>query len=113
MLAERAADYGASCAALCGALRDAGCFRFAQPSGGFFVWVRLPDGVRAAELLPVAQRLGVVFLPGPVCAPTAPTAAYEGYARLCFALLEPPLLVEGVRRLAAAVAEVQAHSSLA
>ncbi len=35
--------------------------------GRYFVWVRLPEGMSAAELLPVAERHGVVFLPGPVC----------------------------------------------
>ena len=38
----------------------------------------------------------------------ADAGAYAGWIRLCFALVEAPQLAEGARRLAAAVAEVQA-----
>lgn len=104
-LQELRADYATGCAALCAAL-DAACFEFVRPRGGYFVWVRLPEGVSATALLPVCERHGVAFLPGPRCAPGA-EGEFEQYARLCFALHEPPELAEGVRRLAAAVAEVR------
>ena len=107
VMRELTADYKKSCTALCAALRAAGCFEFHEPAGGFFVWVRLPAGVTTDALLPVAESAGVVFLPGHVCAPCAPMGAYDRHLRLCFALLEPDELREGVRRLAAAVAQVQ------
>ena len=109
VLRDLCADYRVSCEAVCDELeRAASGFVFERPSGGFFVWVRLPAGVSATALLPVAeQRHGVAFLPGPVCAPDAEEGAYDGYVRLCFAWHEPEELREGVRRLAAAVREMR------
>jgi 2-aminoadipate transaminase len=34
------------------------------PDGGMFLWVRLPDGLSAVELLPQAVDKGVAFVPG-------------------------------------------------
>eukprot|EP00326_Haptolina_ericina_P041368 CAMPEP_0181257046 /NCGR_PEP_ID=MMETSP1096-20121128/50039_1 /TAXON_ID=156174 ORGANISM="Chrysochromulina ericina, Strain CCMP281" /NCGR_SAMPLE_ID=MMETSP1096 /ASSEMBLY_ACC=CAM_ASM_000453 /LENGTH=179 /DNA_ID=CAMNT_0023355345 /DNA_START=117 /DNA_END=658 /DNA_ORIENTATION=+ len=85
----------------------AGCFTFIQPSGGYFVWVQLPDNVTASSLLPVAERRGVTFLPGSICAPTASPTEYARSVRLCFAYNTAEHLVMGVKRLTAAVAEVQ------
>ena len=34
------------------------------PAGGMFVWVRLPAGMSAIELLPKAVDKGVAFVPG-------------------------------------------------
>ncbi len=35
-----------------------------EPAGGFFVWVELPAGLDAEELLPAAAEEGVTYLPG-------------------------------------------------
>lgn len=76
-LAVLKAAYAERCAALCAALRDAPVdFRFTQPRGGYFVWVRLPDDcVDAAELEPFADHEGVRFLPGDSCSATAVTVS--------------------------------------
>lgn len=37
---------------------------WSNPDGGFFVWVHLPHGIDAADLLPAAVDEGVVYLPG-------------------------------------------------
>ncbi|ESP90159.1 aminotransferase-like domain-containing protein [Candidatus Halobonum tyrrellensis] len=37
---------------------------WSDPDGGFFVWVELPEGVDAEEMLPEAVEEGVVYLPG-------------------------------------------------
>jgi len=34
------------------------------PGGGWFLWYRLPEGLTADRLLPIAERHGVSFLPG-------------------------------------------------
>ncbi|MDQ7993210.1 MAG: PLP-dependent aminotransferase family protein [Propionicimonas sp.] len=34
------------------------------PAGGMFLWLRLPEGVDALELLPLAVEAGVAFVPG-------------------------------------------------
>ncbi len=84
------------------ALREhapAGC-SWRTPAGGFFIWLRLPEGLRATELLPVAEAHGVAFAPGArFCAD-----GDDGAVRLSFSLLDEGTIVEGVRRLAAAIA---------
>ena len=61
-----------------------------RPEGGYFVWVRLPEGVSATALLPVCERHGVAFLPGGRCAPGAAPEEFDAFVRLCFALHEAP-----------------------
>ena len=34
------------------------------PAGGMFLWARLPHGMRAIDLLPIAVEHGVAFVPG-------------------------------------------------
>lgn len=38
--------------------------RWNKPDGGMFLWVRLPEGMNAVELLPRAVDQGVAFVPG-------------------------------------------------
>jgi len=76
---------------------------FREPSGGYFVWLRLPDGLTARELRPVAERLGVSYLPGEVF--TAGTDVGRDQLRLCFTRYAIPDLVEAARRLGATVRE--------
>ena len=37
---------------------------FTRPRGGMSLWVRLPEPLDAAELLPRAERRNVTYLPG-------------------------------------------------
>ena len=100
------ADYAAKSSALVDALHAEGLFEVeAPPDGGYFMWVKLPDGVSADALLPVAEAHGVVFLPGTRC---GYEAQFGGHARLCFAMEERDLLVEGAKRLGAATRELLA-----
>lgn len=91
------------CAALCAAL-DAhavplGC-SYDRPSGGYFVWLRLPRGVDARALLEgAAARHKVRFAPGPLCLGPADAA------RLSFSFYSEAELEEAARRLAAALRE--------
>ena len=72
---------------------------FAVPAGGFFVWVELPRGVRATELLPLAEEHGVSFAPGRrFCSDRD-----DGRLRLSFSLYDEERLAEGARRLGAAL----------
>nr|WP_296064079.1 PLP-dependent aminotransferase family protein [uncultured Actinoplanes sp.] len=43
----------------------AGALGVTAPAGGWFLWLPLPDGVTAGDLLPVAEAKGVSFVPGP------------------------------------------------
>lgn len=93
--------YARRCSVLCDALRTRlPAARFDVPRGGYFVWLTLP-GVSATALLPVAQGAGVSFHPG---ARFAHREAFGDTIRLSFAHYDEPQLVEGVERLALAVA---------
>jgi DNA-binding transcriptional MocR family regulator len=68
-----------------------------RPEGGLTLWVRLPTR-GAEELAQLAPRHGVSIVPGPVHSPAGGSA---DHIRLPF-VLDEPLLVEGVARLARA-----------
>jgi len=66
------------------------------PGGGFFVWVRLPEGMDAAALLPRAEAAGVAYLPGALFHSGGGGA---NTLRLAFSLYDPDELIEAARRL--------------
>jgi DNA-binding transcriptional MocR family regulator len=76
-----------------------GC-HWTRPAGGFFVWLRLPDGINAKAMLPRAISSRVAYVPG-----TGFYADGSGsqYARLCYSLPDPDRIYEGVRRLASVI----------
>jgi len=93
---------------LLGARRDAmlealdqelGSARWSKPDGGYFVWLELADNVDAAALLERATDAGVTFVKG------ADFGGASNTARLAFSFVSPEEIREGVRRLAALVAE--------
>ena len=67
------------------------------PSGGFFLWVRLPLG-DASEFAQLALRFAVVVTPGAVM---SVDDSHQQYLRLPF-LLAPDVLEIGIQRLAQA-----------
>jgi DNA-binding transcriptional MocR family regulator len=75
---------------------------FRVPTGGLFLWVKLPEG-DTREFTQVALRHGVVILPGPVM---SATGIHTQYLRLPF-LAEAETLRAGVSRLSAAWREYQ------
>ena len=105
-LAELLRAYAARRDALAGALREhlpAGC-SFSTPAGGFFIWLTLPPGLLAAELLPAAEARGVAFAPGArFC-----SDADDRSLRLSFSLYDEAALREGAWRLGMAVTAAQA-----
>ncbi|MGG1514228.1 PLP-dependent aminotransferase family protein [Paenibacillus oryzisoli] len=38
--------------------------KYVEPKGGMFIWVELPEGVRAEDLMKIAVQEGVAFVPG-------------------------------------------------
>jgi DNA-binding transcriptional MocR family regulator len=68
-----------------------------DPGGGFFVWLRLPDGMDAEQLLITAREHHVGFLPGIRC---SSRRGLQNYIRLSFAFYDPSQLQEAVDRLA-------------
>ncbi|MER5865974.1 PLP-dependent aminotransferase family protein [Kitasatospora sp. NPDC002040] len=73
-----------------------------QPSGGMFLWVRLPDGHHATELLGTAVRHDVAYVPG---APFYAADPDHRTLRMSFTTHNPEEIGEGLRRLANAFAE--------
>src|SRR3954469_9212261 len=69
-----------------------------RPEGGYFLWLDLPDGLDASELLTRAAEAGVTFVPG------ADFGGPPASARLAFSFVSPAEIDEGVRRLAGLVA---------
>ncbi|RUO96436.1 hypothetical protein BC936DRAFT_142040 [Jimgerdemannia flammicorona] len=84
----------------------------AAPRGGYFVWVRLPEGVTSRALSDEAGRQGRVVNFGVGHKFAVPEeGAGEGeadqFVRLCFAYYDEEKLREGVRRLATCLAQLQ------
>ncbi|UCF92095.1 MAG: PLP-dependent aminotransferase family protein [Desulfobacterales bacterium] len=92
------AAYGARRQALGEALRRhlPPAITFAEPGGGFFFWLKFPDGVDTQALLSEARRQNVGFLPG---AKFSSRQGLQNYARLSFSYYETAELEIGVRRL--------------
>ncbi|PKO27518.1 MAG: 2-aminoadipate aminotransferase [Betaproteobacteria bacterium HGW-Betaproteobacteria-9] len=72
------------------------------PNGGMFLWVRLPEGMNAVELLPQAVDKGVAFVPG--------AAFYADHAdprtlRLSFVTASEEEIHIGIAALAQAIRE--------
>lgn len=83
------------------ALREklSGVARWREPGGGVFVWVELPEGVRAGEVLRLAvETEQVAFIPGDAFSVTGDRGA--NCMRLNFSHSAPELICEAVTRLA-------------
>jgi 2-aminoadipate transaminase len=78
------------------------------PGGGFFVWVRLPADRDADDLLPIAAKHGVAYLPGSWFYPSG-QKDHTGL-RLSFSSLPVDRITEGTRRLGIAMAEYLADA---
>jgi 2-aminoadipate transaminase len=77
---------------------------FRLPDGGYYLWLRLPDGVDSDELATLADRQGVQVLPA---SQFQATRGPRNYLRLAYSYASPSEIVEGVRRLAVAFAHLQ------
>ncbi len=87
--------------ALAGYLPDA---RFQVPGGGYYFWLRLPEGVDTRALERRALEAGVTMRPGPAF---SGQGLFENCLRVCFALSEPDEIEEGLRRLGTAYAVIR------
>ncbi len=72
-------------------------YAWALPAGGFFIWLRLPDGADAAALLPRAVAAGVGYAPGQRF---HLDGGGKRFLRLAFGLYAQAELTEAARRLA-------------
>ena len=76
--------------------------RWTNPDGGLFVFVWLPEGVDAAKMLDLAVQKKVAYVPG---ASSYVDGKGQNTLRLSYSLSTPAEIDEGIRRLAAVVAE--------
>lgn len=78
-------------------------------AGGYFTWLRLPEGLPARMVAERAKaKQALVVAPGRLFMVPGSEVAFEAYVRLCFAWEEEEVLAEGVRRLGVVVEEMLA-----
>jgi 2-aminoadipate transaminase len=85
-----------------------GSVTWTKPKGGMFVWFSAPEGVDLGVKGPVVARClehGVLYIPGSFAFPDEPGPVPTNFARICFGVPSEAELVEGVKRLSAALAE--------
>lgn len=77
-----------------------------RPEGGMFVWVTLPEGLDAADLLAKSiSTIRVAFVPG---AAFYPDRSGKNTIRLSFSVPPPETVREGIRRLGGLITEAVA-----
>ncbi len=81
--------------------------RWSRPEGGYFLWLDLPGGVDAGELLARATAAGVTFVKG---ADFFPGDGGESSVRLAYSFASIEEIGEGISRLADLVAAAPAPS---
>lgn len=79
-----------------------GC-HFTRPDGGLFLWVELPHEISGRDLLVRALRRDVAFVPGGAF---FPNGGHENHIRLNYSCMTEERIIEGVKRLAAALHEL-------
>eukprot|EP00188_Purpureofilum_apyrenoidigerum_P004386 Plantae.Rhodophyta-Purpureofilum_apyrenoidigerum.ctg4939.p1 GENE.Plantae.Rhodophyta-Purpureofilum_apyrenoidigerum.ctg4939~~Plantae.Rhodophyta-Purpureofilum_apyrenoidigerum.ctg4939.p1 ORF type:complete len:443 (-),score=59.79 Plantae.Rhodophyta-Purpureofilum_apyrenoidigerum.ctg4939:190-1386(-) len=85
-------------------------YKFGSPRGGYFLWLELCDGVDTDELVVLAEAKHKVFFFAGNAFCTDKSMSH--CLRLCFAMLDPNSIREGVRRLCDAIAEyIQIHNN--
>lgn len=69
---------------------------WSTPTGGFFIWVTLPEQINTRQLLAQAREMGIEYLPGAAC-------FFNGDGsnkmRLSFSFARDEVIDEGIRRL--------------
>jgi 2-aminoadipate transaminase len=68
---------------------------WSRPEGGYFLWLELPQNVRADTLLAAAERDGVTFVKG------TDFGGAPNTLRLAFSFASPDEISTGIERLAA------------
>lgn len=74
-----------------------------RPTGGFYTWVKLPEGINSRDMLPRAIENGVAYVSGTAFYADGETGA--DHVRLSFCYPTPEDIKEGVRRLAITIAK--------
>lgn len=78
--------------------------QWTRPAGGMFLWVQLPEGMDAQQLLPLAVERGMAFVPG---APFFAGQAQANTLRLSYVTVTPEQIAKGIAALADAIRTLQ------
>jgi len=70
--------------------------KWTKPEGGLFLWVELPQGNSATDILPKAVAQKVAYVPGK---PFFVDESGDNTLRLNFSNATPEMIVEGIKRL--------------
>ncbi len=81
---------------------------WSRPEGGYFVWVELPAGMTADQLMPVAAAQGMAFLPGHRF--FLDDGSAPGAIRLAFSMHPAETLEQATVHLGAAVDQLRAEA---
>ncbi len=103
--------YGRKCEVFLSALEEHVGVRdsevsWTRPEGGLFVWMTVPEGLDTGFDGPLFSRCvreGVLYVPGEFAFAAEPTPRPRNHIRLTFGVPSEAELVEGARRLAAAL----------
>ena len=79
-----------------------GLVTWTDPRGGFFLWVSLANGLASADVMPLAQARGVIFVEGSAF---FVDGTGQSFMRLSFSAPSPERIEEGVARLALAIGD--------
>ena len=85
------------------------CLHWVRPSGGLYVWLRLPEKIHAGldgPLFDRAVREGVLYVPGEYCYPHEGVPVEKNSLRLSFGIQDRASLRRGVEALARAIKSV-------
>lgn len=78
-----------------------------KPNGGYFLWVELPEGVDADELVRRAGKEGVAIFTGKLCFAEKPPGQF---LRLAYSFSTPRQITEGVKRIGRVYAAMRASA---
>lgn len=75
---------------------------FTHPQGGLFLWLKLPNNIKAIKLLEICLKNNVAFIPGDSF---FPNGGVENTLRLNYSNMPEDKIREGIRRLSKAIRE--------
>lgn len=87
-------------------LRPIGGVEWVRPTGGLYVWLRLPEGLDAGLAGPLFDRAvdeGVLYVPGEYCYPSDGTVRARNMIRLSFGIQSCESIQRGMAALARAI----------
>lgn len=90
-------------------LAPIGGIRWVRPTGGHYVWLRLPEAIDtgvAGRLFDLAAAEGVLYVPGEFCYPREGRPAPKNMLRLSFAFPSCESIRKGVEALGRAIRQV-------